>query len=407
MRSAIRLALAVLLIELAEPLFAAASPPPRREDFSEVWTTVRDHFFDPDLRGVDWEAARRSWGERASRATSTAELSRAINGMLSELETSHTRYYTADDPAYWFLGDLFDWPESEAGYVGIGVFTEEIDGKIFVRSVVDGGPAARAGVRSGDRIMTVDGESFEPIASFVGTEGRAVTVRVERTPGEAGLRDLAVQPERIHPVEFYRKATGASARVLERGSLAAAYVRVWSYAGRENHDLLIDLLNEPALAAAHGLVLDLRDGWGGASPEYLNLFHHGVPRLSGSRRDGKGHVYDPQWRKPAVLLIDETTRSGKEVLAYGFRKYGHGPLVGATTAGAVVGGKGFRIGDRALLYLAISDLRVDGERLEGRGVEPDHPVPFSLPYSAGADPRLERALEVLRSLVERRLASDG
>ena len=45
--------------------------------------------------------------------------------------------------------------------------------------------------------------------------------------------------------------------------------------------------------------------------------------------------------------------------------------------------------------MAVLDLRVDGIRLEGRGVEPDVEVPFSLPHAGGRDPQRERALEVL------------
>jgi carboxyl-terminal processing protease len=45
--------------------------------------------------------------------------------------------------------------------------------------------------------------------------------------------------------------------------------------------------------------------------------------------------------------------------------------------------------------LAVSDVRVDGERLEGRGVVPDVKAPFALPYAAGRDPQLDAALEKL------------
>ena len=88
-------------------------------------------------------------------------------------------------------------------------------------------------------------------------------------------------------------------------------------------------------------------------------------------------------------------RSGKELLAYGFRKHGIGPVVGSKTAGAVVGGRPYVMDDGSLLYLAVVDVHVDdNQRIEGVGVEPDIEVPFVVEYAQGADPQKERAIEV-------------
>lgn len=389
-------AVALGLATLSAPAPGAPAPVPRRADFSEVWTAVRDHFYDPGLRGVDWERERERFGPAAARATTEEELAAAINGMLATLGTSHTQYVGANEPAYWFLADLFDLEGiDDMGYAGIGVFTETVEGETFARAVVDGGPAAEAGLLAGDRLLSVAGAPWHPIRPFAGREGQTLVLRVQRDAAGEDVRELSVVPRRIHPVAFYLEALAASARRISRPGLDAAYVRVWSYAGRANHDALIRVLNAPELAAADGLVLDLRDGWGGASPDYLTLFSERVPRVVATGRDGRSRPFDTQWRKAVVLLVDGTTRSGKEMLAHGFQRYGYGPVVGARTAGAVVPGRVFRIGDRALLYLASADLTIDGERLEGCGVLPDHEVPFELRYAAGADPRLERALEVL------------
>jgi carboxyl-terminal processing protease len=70
-------------------------------------------------------------------------------------------------------------------------------------------------------------------------------------------------------------------------------------------------------------------------------------------------------------------------------------VVGSRTAGALLAGRGFLLSDGSLLVLAVSDVRVEGVRLEGRGVAPDIEVPFRLPYAAGRDPQLEAALAEL------------
>jgi carboxyl-terminal processing protease len=70
-------------------------------------------------------------------------------------------------------------------------------------------------------------------------------------------------------------------------------------------------------------------------------------------------------------------------------------LVGERTAGGVLFGTPICLGDGSLLWLAVMGARVDGEVLEGVGVAPDVEVPFDLRYAAGADPQLDRAVELL------------
>jgi carboxyl-terminal processing protease len=104
---------------------------------------------------------------------------------------------------------------------------------------------------------------------------------------------------------------------------------------------------------------------------------------------------EKHWRKPVVMLVNQGSRSGKEILAYGFKKYGIGTLVGTKTAGAVVGGRAFLLDDGNLLYLAVVDVLVNGERLEGKGVIPDVEVPFPLEYARGKDPQIDKSIELL------------
>src|SRR5258708_8433450 len=87
--------------------------------------------------------------------------------------------------------------------------------------------------------------------------------------------------------------------------------------------------------------------------------------------DGSGTTafVNVQWPKPVAMLINGGTSSGKEVLAYGFKKYRLGELIATRTEGAALAATAFLIGS-GLLLLAVEDVRVDGERLEGVGVTP-------------------------------------
>jgi carboxyl-terminal processing protease len=171
------------------------------------------------------------------------------------------------------------------------------------------------------------------------------------------------------------------------------YAPLFSCAGDEYREALQDAIGRK-LREARALVLDFRNGWGGCNPDFVNLFNASVPSLTSIGRDGKRRLFDPQWRGPLFVLINEGTRSGKEVVSYALKKHHLGTLVGQRTAGAVVGGSCFLLSDRSLLYLAVADSLVDGVRLEGVGVAPDVEVEDALPYAAGADPQLDRALEL-------------
>jgi carboxyl-terminal processing protease len=170
---------------------------------------------------------------------------------------------------------------------------------------------------------------------------------------------------------------------------------VWSYARYAYQELLEDLLTTGKLKNADALIWDLRDGWGGAEPRYLDIFNHRSPTMTLTERSGEHDVVNGKWRKPVVLMINEGTRSGKEVLAHGFKKYGIGTIVGARSAGALLAGRAYLLSNGGLLVLAVADVSVDGERLEGRGVTPDVTVPFDIRYAEGNDPQLARALSLL------------
>jgi carboxyl-terminal processing protease len=378
--------------------------------FDTIWELVHENFLDERFNGCDWSAARERYRTRAVTAGTASEFSNLVGDMLAELNTSHTRLYTRRDQAFYFLLDLFKetdigktvrktFPNETISYVGIGVFTTSIDGNTFVAGVVDGGPADLAGLKLGDQVRSVEGRPFEAVASFQGREGQRTRLTIQTQRDPASIAELFVTPVAIEPVAFYLAALRKSVRIIERSGRKIGYVRMWSYAGRANHEALQDEVRNGLLSQSDALIVDLRDGWGGANPDYLNLFNHEVPVITSIGRDGGRHQYDTQWRKPVALLVNEGTRSGKEIIAYAFRKHGYGPVIGTRTAGAVTGGRIFRVNDDAILYLAVADALIDGERLEGRGVAPDFTVPFTLPYAHGNDPQLAKAIEVLLKAV--------
>jgi carboxyl-terminal processing protease len=402
----VRTSLFSLLIALV------ALPPARAEGdtanptavFDEVWRTVRDRFYDRDLHGLDWSAIAERYRPQAAAAASGRARAAVINRMLAELHASHTAYYTPEETAYYDLADIFSrglrheiegsFPGGKVAYTGIGVLARSIDGKTFVSGVLNGLPADEAGLLIGDELIAADGTPFEPVGSFADKGGRKVTLTIRR--GRDGSpQNLSVRPERIEPNAAFLRAMRASAKVIERSGARIGYVHVWSYARDDYQELLAELISTGPLKDADALIWDLRDGWGGAVPDYLDIFNARAPTMVTTDRGGDHSVINAKWRKPAALLINAGTRSGKEVLAYGFKKYGYGPVIGTRSAGALLAARAFLLEGGGLLLLPVADVAVDGERLEGRGVTPTIEVPFDIPYAAGADPQLERAIDEL------------
>jgi hypothetical protein len=75
-----------------------------------------------------------------------------------------------------------------------------------------------------------------------------------------------------------------------------------------------------------------------------DLFNARAPTMQVTDRSGKNEFVNVKWRKPVAMLISGGTRSGKEVLAYGFKKYRLGELIGTWTEGAVLAATAFLIG---------------------------------------------------------------
>ncbi|PSB14237.1 peptidase S41 [filamentous cyanobacterium CCP1] len=395
------------------PVFSA-SQPAQIERFNQVWETINENFFDPAFNGVDWNAMRDRYAPLVSQANSSDETATLINQMLSELQTSHTRFYTPDEPEYYQILGIFAprssefreelaefFPEDPIEYTDIGIVTTAINGETFIRAILDGSPAAESGLQVGDRILSVENQPFHPFYSFEGKANQPVTVQIQRSADPASQQTIEVTPKQFDVTTMYLDAQAASIDVMERNGKKIGYIHIWSYAGDQYQQLLEEELLYGRLSEADGLVLDLREGWGGAPPTALNIYTARGPSITSILRDGRQFTRYPYWNKPVVMLVNDRSRSAKEILAYGFQQYGIGQVVGETTAGAVVAGRPFLMRDGSVLYVAVTDVYVDGnERLEGVGVTPDVVVPFPVEYAQGADPQKERAIEVVLEQVQ-------
>jgi carboxyl-terminal processing protease len=396
----------VLALVLATTV-AGAEPAKPRDVVDQIDELVRTQFYAPGVlvqRGWDQAVREAHTAFASAPAAGRAEI---LTRLVARLATSHTEYIAPDNPKFAQIISIFDGflasakdrcpdvsklPPLPIEVPDIGVWWTRLDDHWFVGGVLDDAPAKAAGLVLGDEVVTAAGRPFQPVAAFAA--GTPVALGIRRSRG-GPLRTITVAPRRVQPQAAFRAAITASARIIERGAARVAYVRVWSWAGAEMQDALEQAISDLNGKQPTAFVIDLRDGWGGASPDYLRIFDPRIPVIESVDRGGQRFRVDRHIHVPAAVLINRGSRSGKEAIAYGVKKHHLATLVGERTGAAVVAGGIFCLDDGAVLYLASAAVTIDGEVLEGKGVEPDLAVAFDLRYAAGHDPQLDAALAAL------------
>jgi carboxyl-terminal processing protease len=143
------------------------------------------------------------------------------------------------------------------------------------------------------------------------------------------------------------------------------------------------------------MILDIRDGFGGRPEGYGDPFFRPEANLDWVYGAGGANMKELfGYGRPLVVLINGGSRSAKEVFSAIIKKSKRAKLVGQTTAGNVLGTFPMRVADWAYLEIPMVDVKIDGKRLEGSGVEPDIRVEPEFD-ATGTDRVLEEGLKLL------------
>lgn len=384
-----------------QPAPAQPAPPA----LGEIDRIVREKFVDPKLKGVDWGAAVAKASSELARepAPSASEQNAIYDRLLATLEDSHT-----------FRVPVGKLPDRHWATAGLRIGRDG-DG-YAVKGVVPGGAADRAGLRIGDRVLSVDGKAYgrdrvsfrDLFFVFEGYPGTAVEVTWQR-PGEKPRTEKLVRM----PEEPGEALVWKSARLIRRGGKSYGYAHLWGMSA-ETALAIVDLLSDraeiarsrPALAgweAIDGFLLDVRGNSGGYEPNILPTFLRG--RWSAAdyfliARDGK-RLSPPEYKPlPVALLTNSGTASAGEALALKFQTHGIGPVVGESTAGMMSGGAtAERLPDGSMLWYSARAIEgLDGKIYEGRGVEPDVAAADRAPAGERQeDPLVDAAVKALSS----------
>ena len=279
--------------------------------FDDVLTHVQERYVDSIPRGELFD--------------------KAMQGMLEELGDPHTLYLPPDR--------LRRLTESTTGnYTGLGLQFDVRDGWPTVLAPLPGGPAERAGLKTGDRIVEVEGKGTKGLTTdelrtlMRGPIGTRLRVEVER-PGVADRIPVTLTRGEIH-----RRAVRRSA--LLDGGVGYVDVKVFSDSTELELSRSIDSL---AKAGMQSLILDLRANPGGLlsqGVEVADVFLDPgaeIVSIKGRIPESNRTFSDDakqRWPKlPLVVLIDEGSASASEIVAGALQDHDRAVIIGRTSYG--------------------------------------------------------------------------
>ena len=255
----------------------------------------------------------------------------AIRGLLLDLDP-HSVYLRKEDAAN------FD-DNARGAYEGVGVELLRLpDGTLQVVAPIDDTPAARAGMRAGDRIIAIDGTPMQASqadssAPLRGPAGSEVVLTVERE-GREGPFDVSLKRETI-------RITSVRSRMLEPGY---GYVRIAAFQADTASDFArqLDALKQQSDGRLRGLVIDVRSNPGGLLTSAVQIADELLERGAIVATRGRLAISDARFGAtpgdrldgaPVVVLVDAGSASAAEVLAGALRDNDRARVVGSRTFG--------------------------------------------------------------------------
>jgi carboxyl-terminal processing protease len=325
----------------------------------------------------------------------------SLQGMVRELRRRHHDRFSD----YFSPESLASFNEQiEGHFSGIGLEVRPAKKGLLVAKIFAHSPADEGGIKTGEVIAAVDGESIAGLdsgaatAKIKGPEGTEVTVSV-LDPKSGKTRDVALTRARV-------TLPNVSSQVKKVGGRELGYVRMLSFS-EDSHDQLAHGVRKVEGEGAEGIVLDLRGNPGGLLDEAVagaSLFlPAGEVVVSTKSRTQGDSVHktsgDRLSELPLVVLIDRDTASAAEILTAALADDGDATVVGTRSYGKGVFQEEKDLANGGALKLTVGEFFTpDGANLaRTNGVHPEIRIADN-PRTA-ADEAKQRALEVLAGKV--------
>lgn len=356
----------------------ATSTPAELEDlfapFWQSWDLVHENFID---QPVDDELMMQG----------------AIRGMMDSLGDQHSSYM---DPDQYRQANM----PLEGSYEGIGAWVDATREYLTILSPMEGSPAEKAGLQPGDQIIAIDGEDM------TGIDGNLV-IRKVLGPAGTSLTLTIFRQEAGEPFDVTLERAEIILPTLETDTLDEniAYIKLYNFSQKATADF--EAAVEELLAQnPEGMILDLRNNPGGERDSAVAITSQFIDQgviMYQEYGDGSRDTFDAlegglATDIPMVLLINEGSASGSEIVAGAIQDHQRGTLVGMTSFG-----KGSvqnwipLVDEEGLVRITFARwLTPNGRTIHEVGVVPDIEIELTEEdFQNDLDPQLEKAVEIL------------
>lgn len=375
------------------------SPQDRLKLFDTVWQTVSARYVYPDFGGLDWNAIRQEYTLKIQAAADDQAVYDLIGEMIAKLKDGHSGYLDpkeAEEDRARLQGN--------PAYVGIGITFRYVKEGMQITDVFAGGPAALAGLKARDIILSADDKACPGPSEIRGLKDTSVRLQVRS--GSQAPRLVTIQRQPIA-----RKPSAIAQRIGTNQSVG--YLRIPTFEVRgtaaEVETALRKLLDGSPLK---GLILDVRGNGGGLLVEGLRILGQFVSGPVGEFRGrdsadpfvaSRGSLYENLKSVPLVVLVDGSSASMAEIFAGSLQASGRAKVVGVRSSANTEVVTNMSLFDGSSLWLAIGDYYLsNGTRLGVSGVVPDVEVGVDwLAYPEDQDPQVLKALELLQTAAAR------
>lgn len=357
---------------------------------SPTTTQTTDQLFKPFWQA--WQIVHDQYVDQP--VDDTALMRGAIRGMMEALGDKHSSYM---DPVQYKQAET-----SLAGeYEGIGAWVDLTGDYLTIISPIPNTPAEKAGLKSGDQVIAIDGQDMTGVASEIahqkvlGPAGTNVTLTIKREGADAPF-DVTITRAKV-------TVPSVESKMLDNN---IAYVQIIQFGEKTTSELktqLKDLMNQNP----KGLILDLRNNGGGYRDTAVDVLSQFLPAgkiaMYEEFGDGTKQEFKTSGRSlatdiPMVVLINEGSASASEITAGALQDYGRAKLVGVTSygKGSVQVWTALDNNEGAVRVTIARWLTPNSRQINGVGLTPDIKVEITADQiKAGEDPQLDQAVNIL------------
>ena len=351
--------------------------PSEFQRMAEVWRLLnREHIDGDNLDGKDLSDG-------------------AIRGMLRALDDPYAAYLTEEQFSV-------ESQDIKGFFEGIGAEVGVRDGRITIIAPMPDAPAEQAGIRPGDVILEIEGES---------TQGLSLMEAVTKIRGEKGtpveLLILHLDSSQPQLLRIIRGVIPLDSVRLTMQVGAIGHLRISTFTGTTN-DELIDALERFERSRGAGLILDLRNNPGGLLSSVVNVtsqfLEDGLVLYQVDAQDNRTDWKVKKGGKAKdismVVLVNAFSASASEVFTGAIMDHNRATVIGTQTFGKGSVNNLFRLADRSGVNFTIAQwFTPNGVLIEGEGLTPN--VIQESSEDESEDTQLDLAIELLQELIQR------